>query len=128
MALGTAGTWVAVASGEAAGRLAERSPAVNALLEHHEEQAETVRLVFTALTVIFAAILYLPPLVRRPLRRAPAAALSLVFLGFYAVGALMLVNTAHAGGRLVHEQGVRALLPAVPDPGVAPSPEGDEPD
>ena len=32
----------------------------------------------------------------------------LAFLVLYGTGALFLVNTAHQGGRLVHELGVRA--------------------
>jgi hypothetical protein len=35
----------------------------------------------------------------------------LVFLGAYLVGLVYLVNTAHAGGRLVHEFGVHAMIP-----------------
>jgi uncharacterized membrane protein len=116
MVLGTASTYVAVATGEAAGQLADRTPAVSALLEHHEELAETVRLSFTVLTVVFAAILFVPTLLRRQLRRATAAALTVVFLGFYGAGALLLANTGHAGARLVHEQGVTALMPAAPLP------------
>ncbi len=114
MVLGTVAAWVAVGTGEAAGRLAERTPAVNAILEHHEELAESVRLVFTTLTVVFAAVLFLPGLLRRPLGRAATSSILVVFLAFYAVGALLLANTAHNGGRLVHEQGVHALMAPSP--------------
>ncbi len=114
MVLGTVASWVAVGTGEAAGRLAERTPTVNAILEQHEELAETVRLVFTALTAIFAAVLFVPTMLRRQLGRAASASLLVVYLAFYAVGALLLANTAHNGGRLVHEQGVHALMPATP--------------
>lgn len=114
MTLGTIAAWVAVGTGEAAGRMAERSPAINTILEQHEELAETVRLVFTALTAIFAAVLFLPATLRRPLGRAATTSLLVVFLGFYTIGALLLANTAHNGGRLVHEQGVHALMPATP--------------
>ena len=41
---------------------------------------------------------------------ACTSALSLVFLVFYAGGAVALVNTAHLGGQLVHRYGVRAML------------------
>ncbi len=116
MILGTAGTYVAVSTGEAAGKLAERSPEINAVLEHHEELAETTRLVFTGLTAVFAAMLVVPRLFGRELERGPAVLLSAVFLVFYAAGTVVLVNTAHNGGRLVHEFGVRALLPPSPPP------------
>ena len=114
MVLGTIAAWVAVGTGEAAGRLADRTPAVNAILEQHEELAETVRLVFTALTAVFAAVLFVPVALRRQLGRAASTSLLVVFLGFYAVGALLLANTAHNGGRLVHEQGVHALMAPTP--------------
>src|SRR5512140_602898 len=43
MALGTIAIFVAVPTGEAAGRLAERTPLVSKALERHEELAETSR-------------------------------------------------------------------------------------
>src|SRR5512138_3423077 len=58
MAIGTIATYFAVATGEAAGELAERTPGVAAVLENHEELADTTRVIFTALTVIFAVILF----------------------------------------------------------------------
>lgn len=36
--------------------------------------------------------------------------LNLAFLLFYSSGAVLLMNTAHQGGRLVHEFGVRAVM------------------
>ncbi len=65
MAIGTAGTFFAVSTGEAAGKLAERTPQINAVLEHHEHLAERTRAGFAALTVIFAVILLLPAVFRR---------------------------------------------------------------
>jgi hypothetical protein len=42
-------------------------------------------------------------------------ALPIAFLALYSAGLLLLVNTAHQGGRLVHELGVatQASSPAV---------------
>ncbi len=111
MVLGTAATYVAVATGEAAGEMAERTPGVAAVLEGHEGLAETTRIIFTALTVIFAVILFAPPLFKRDLGRKSLLALNLAFLLFYSAGAVMLINVAHQGGRLVHEFGVRAMMP-----------------
>ncbi len=34
---------------------------------------------------------------------------NVVFLIFYAVGAIVLANVGHEGGRLVHEYGVHAM-------------------
>jgi uncharacterized membrane protein len=107
---GTASVFVAVGTGEAAGRLAERSPEINVVLEHHEDLAERTRIAFSVLTVIFAAVLFVPRLFKRESSRIVTTALPLVFLVLYGVGALLLVNTAHNGGRLVHEFGVNAMV------------------
>jgi len=109
MLLGTGATWIAVPTGEAAAKLAERTPQINVALEHHEELAETTRLLFTSLSLIFAVIVLGPRLLRKDLDRLPATALLTAFLLLYAAGALVLANTAHAGGRLVHQYGVHTL-------------------
>ena len=116
MVLGTAGTFVAVATGEAAGKLADRTPEVNRVLEHHEQLAERTRLVFTVLTVVYAGLLAGPAALKRGLPRAPVAVLTVAFLAVYGAGVVVLANTAHNGGRLVHELGVRSLMPASPLP------------
>lgn len=113
MILGTIGTFAAVFTGEAAGELAIKTPDVAAAIEHHEEMAEQSRLFFSILTVVFAAIIVAPWVIPVLRKRAwiPVAA-TIVFLGAYMGASLVLVNTGHDGGRLVHEYGVRALLPA----------------
>jgi uncharacterized membrane protein len=108
MLLGTAGAFLAIATGEAAGEIAERTPTVSAVLQRHEDLAEMTRIVFSVLTLLFAAILLLPRLLKREPSVATARILPLAFLLFYTAGAVILVNTAHNGGRLVHELGVHA--------------------
>ncbi len=126
MAVGTSAVFVALETGEAAAKLAERTPEINAVLEHHEQLAETTRVVFSALTVIFAAILLLPRLLRRGSGWLVGRALPLIFLLLYGAGMLLLVNTAHNGGRLVHEFGVHALVePGAPLPVAADAAEHD---
>ena len=112
MLAGTLSTWAAVGSGHATGeRHADSAgPVVERVLESHEELGETTRNVFTALTLIFLAILFAPSALRRPLDRLPSLALHGAFLALYAGGLVFLVNTAHQGGRLVHELGVRASI------------------
>jgi uncharacterized membrane protein len=110
MLLGTVAAFVAVSTGSAAGELAERTAGVAATLERHEQLAETTRTVFALLTGMFA-VMYAAPLLRR--RQWPNGlytALTVVFLIFYAGGAMVLVNAAHVGGQLVHQYGVRAML------------------
>lgn len=110
MLIGTLSTFLAAATGEAAGKLAERSPQIDAVLERHEELADATRAVFSFLTVIFAAIIFAPKAFQKLSGRLVTTALPVVFLLFYGVGVLLLANTAHNGGRLVHEFGVRAMV------------------
>lgn len=114
MILGTVAAWVAVSTGEAAGELAARTPAVKATLEQHEELAETTRALFTAFTLVFAALLFLPRILRRQPGRRLETAVGVLFLLGYSAGAGVLAETAHQGGRLVHVHGVHALMPAEP--------------
>lgn len=111
MVLGTAAAYVAVETGEAAAELADRSPEINPVLHHHQQLAERTRLVFTGLTVVFAAIVLVPAFLKREFKRPLQLAIYALFLVLYAGGALLLANTAHNGGRLVHEFGVRAFVP-----------------
>ncbi len=114
MLLGTASTFIAIETGEAAGKLATRTPDVNRVLAHHEELAEQTRLSFSILTVVFAALVFLPGLLKRQ-TRVLTTVVPILFLIFYSGAALLLANTAHNGGRLVHEFGVQALV--APSPG-----------
>jgi uncharacterized membrane protein len=120
MILGTASVFVAVETGEAAGKLAERTPEINVVLEHHEELAERTRIAFSVLTIVFSAILLVPKLVRRASSRVVTTVLPLVFVVLYGVGTLLLVNTAHNGGRLVHELGVTAMVSPTNAPATGP--------
>jgi uncharacterized membrane protein len=117
MALGTSAVFMALETGEAAAKLTERTPEINTVLEHHEQLAETTRMAFSALTVIFAAIILLPGRLRRSPRWLAGRALLLLFLLAYGAGMLLVVNTAHNGGRLVHEFGVKAMV----EPGALPT-------
>lgn len=110
MVLGTTSIFLAVETGEAAGKLADRTPEINALLEHHEQLAERARLTFTTLTVGFAAILIAPLLRRRAPDRLATTVLPLAFLIVYGAGMVLLANTADHGGRLVHQLGVHAMI------------------
>jgi len=110
MLIGTIATFVAVSTGEAAGELAEQINNVEAVLEEHEELAETTRTVFTALTAIFGVILFAPMLFKKELSRAILIPLNLAFLLFYGSGVVLLMNTAHQGGILVHQLGVHAVM------------------
>jgi uncharacterized membrane protein len=119
MIAGTVGTYFAVASGEAAAQLAERNPQVEAVLERHEQLAEATRIGFSVLTVIFAAILVIPQVLKMTSTRIACTILPLAFLVVYGGGVLLLANTAHNGARLVHEFGVTAAVRSSPTPSAA---------
>ncbi len=110
MVLGTAGTFIAISTGEAAAELADRVGPVNGVLEQHEELAETTRIVFSSLTAVFAVILLVPLFFTKTPGAVLHRILPVIFLVFYGAGMLLLVSTAHQGGRLVHEMGVHALM------------------
>lgn len=123
MLIGTVATFIAVATGDAAGELAEHMNNVESVLEEHEELAETTRSVFTALTIVFGVILFAPMLFKKELSRVISIPLNLAFLVFYGSGVVLLMNTAHQGGRLVHELGVRAVMASTAGTGTNPGVE-----
>ncbi len=110
VALGTGSIFVAVETGEAASELVSSSPALGTVLRQHQDLAETTEILFTLLTMVLAALLYVPKLFRREVGPQVNVALLSVYLVFYTTGALFLLNTAHRGARLVHEFGVRAPI------------------
>lgn len=116
---GTASIFVAVETGEAAGKLAERSPGMEQILENHASLAERTQAVFTVLSVIFVALIAVPWYLKRADTRLTTTILPLAFLVLYGAGGLLLVNTAHNGGRLVHEFGVRAMVSPTPEASAA---------
>lgn len=125
MILGTASLYLAVGTGEAAGRLAERGPQVTAALERHEHLAEETRMAFTVLTILLAAIVLIPRLFRFHPRRISSVIALVVFVAVYCGPAVLLINTAHHGGLLVHSLGVTAIVDA---PAAAPGQATQPPD
>jgi len=103
MALGTAMTFVAVTTGEAAMRVVGSTPAFKVALEEHRALAGATRELFSVLTLGFAGLLFAPRLLGRELESRMNTALLAVYLVFYATGALFLVHTALQGGQLVRE-------------------------
>jgi uncharacterized membrane protein len=109
LAIGTSFIFIAAETGEAAGQLVDDTPAVHNVLERHEELAELATPVFATITIAFALVLAAQwwfvklqtPRVHVPVH----VAVLLVLVG----ATLLLANTAHQGGRLVHELGVRAM-------------------
>ena len=109
--LGTGSLFLAAATGEAASKLAARDGPVNAVLQSHEALAEESEFIFSALSAILLGIVALPRFLRREESRMTTTLMPLSFLVLYCVGILFVVNTAHAGARLVHEFGLHAIIP-----------------
>lgn len=110
MALGTVAAWLATGSGHAAATLIERLRGLSGAVTQHEQVAVLSRNLFTALTVIFAALM-VPAFARRPMPTAVAVSLRAVFLVLYLGCTVALGNAAWRGARLVHEYGVHAVVP-----------------
>ncbi|MFP5237719.1 MAG: DUF2231 domain-containing protein [Acidobacteriota bacterium] len=129
LVLGTASLFVAASTGKEAADLAERSPGMNAVLLVHQHLASRAEIVFTILSVLFIAIVTLTHIKSLPETRVITTIVPMAFLCFYMVGILYLVNTAHAGGRLVHGFGVHAIVStddgAEPSQATLPSPDSD---
>jgi uncharacterized membrane protein len=109
--LGTGSLFLAASSGEEAAELADRGGGVNAALAAHEDLAAKTEVVFSALSLILVALFLWPRLSGKGESRLTSTIVPFAYLALYTVGVLFLVNTAHAGGRLVHEFGVHAMLP-----------------
>jgi uncharacterized membrane protein len=110
-ALGTAGVLIAISTGEAARDLVEDGPdAMFDLIDKHEELAEMTRTVYLALTGGYAVAVIVLLLIKGISKPAVLVTVHAVFLLLSVGSCLLLANTAHTGGRLVHQYGVHAVL------------------
>ncbi len=109
--LGTGSLFFAASSGEEAAELADRGGGVSAVLAIHEDLAAKTKILFSTLSLILVGLFLWPKFSRRGETRLTSRIMPLAYLALYTVGVLFLINTAHAGGRLVHEFGVHAMLP-----------------
>lgn len=112
---GTASVFFAIESGEATAELADLSERAQAVLKSHQELASETRNVFAVLSVLSLLVFLLPHLLRQTETRLFATILPVSFLVLYSVGIIFLVNTGDAGGRLVHQYGVHALVSNAPE-------------
>ena len=110
--LGTISLFVAAESGEAAAALAERGGPVDAVLASHESLASEAQIIFLGLCAVLVGIVALPRILSCQETRLTSTFLPLAYIVLYSAGIFVVVNTAHVGGRLVHEFGVHAAMPA----------------
>jgi len=120
--LGATGTFVAIATGDAAQAVADGSDAMYDVLSEHEELAELTRNVYVVLTAVYALFVLLPAMMKELLIRRYLVPVNFVFLVALGAGSLLLANTAHLGGRLVHEFGVKAVLATAVESAETPAP------
>lgn len=111
LAAGTVSIFAAASSGKEAAELADRSEAVNAVLAQHEHLAAECEVVFTTFSLALGALIVWSWRRRRDLNRMISTVVPVLFLASYMGGLVFLVGAAHAGGRLVHEFGLHALMP-----------------
>ena len=126
LALGTAGAFVAVETGQAARTVAEwddPSEDVKAALDAHEKLSKPLPILFAILTGVYLLILIVP-LVIRPLGHpAIVFVLHLVFLAALLAADLLVVHAGYRGTWLVHEHGMRIQMEAPPEMTKAEEPE-----
>jgi len=83
---------------------------VKEAVQAHEDLGSAVRAASSALTVLLAALLFGPRMLKRELKRSHLlAGLTTVFVLSLVVG-LILLNAAHTGGLLVHTLGLHARI------------------
>ncbi len=107
---GTLATYLAAASGDAARDVAPQTAVVREAIARHEDLGGLARAVYSGLTALWAAILFGPGLLRRPLSPRAFAGLAAIFLVLCALAGGLVAVTAHTGGLLVHRLGVHAAL------------------
>jgi uncharacterized membrane protein len=110
--LGAGGAWLARETGEAAEGLWEDrvSAETHEMIEEHAELGETTQVVFLILGGVYAVLLFGPRLAKKDLGDKLTVALHGVYVVIFAGCLLLVANTAHSGGVLVHQQGIRAPL------------------
>jgi len=114
MLLGIASAYLSVSTGEAAARVADRTPQVTRLIEEHSHLASRVLYWYAGLTMVWLCLLLLLHRQGGRWKTWVRGGAVLLFLLGYLPGFLWMANMAHAGGRLVHENGVHAMLPPEP--------------
>lgn len=110
--VGTASAFIATSTGEAAqGIIPSTIPAAaDEVLEEHEKLAELTRNLFVVVTLAYAALAGVRWRFGEKMPRWAFPAAGAIVALPHAAGVLMLANTAHLGGRLVHEFGIRAPI------------------
>jgi uncharacterized membrane protein len=103
LVFGLGGLFLALASGDAVERFAKATPALLTGVREHELLAQKTTLIFGLLVLTFLVLWGLPLLRRRELPRNLERGLLMLWLLLSLGGVLVLAQTGHAGGHLVHD-------------------------
>src|SRR3989338_7575311 len=108
---GTASIYLAVSTGEVASELIERPKAdVVVTLEAHDHLAQKSRLNYSILTSIFLTYMLLYLYLEKKFKAQTHHIFLILFLVIYAINLVLLFNTAHQGGKLVHHHGITSKI------------------
>lgn len=110
MLAGTFALWVATGTGHAAGQLVERTPELERAIVRHEALGSAARGVFAGLTLLYALFLLVPLWLKRSAPDGLRTGIQVVFLVLYVACTGVLAQAANAGGHLVHQYGIRAMV------------------
>lgn len=110
MLIGTVAAYISVSSGKAAGQLVFQTPEISEALLRHQQLAEISRNIFTGLAVVYLVYFLMPFFRKRPYDEKFDLVFGILFLLIYFAGAAYISTTAHYGGVLVHQLGVKALM------------------
>jgi uncharacterized membrane protein len=115
LVFGTIALFAATSTGLAARDVVEEgSDEMFSVLKQHEQLGELLRIVFSIVTVLYGLFVLLPIVIRRWITPSYLVPVQLVFLLVFLGLGLLLANTAHLGGRLVHQYGVHAAMAEAP--------------
>lgn len=108
--IGTITLLLAFEAGEkAADALGKINPETLATLEQHDKGAESLKLNFIILTVCFTLYSFFHKSLKK-LKQHFWIIASCLFLAFYGYSLILVINTAHYGGKLVHQHGLKSSL------------------
>lgn len=123
IAMGTTAAFVAKQSGEAAVQIADIPDNASDVLEAHEHLADLTIITFGTMLGLYAAFVGVAVFAPKITSGKVRIAISALFFALYAGGSGLIANTAHAGGRLVHQYGIRntAAVEGTASPATLPS-------
>jgi hypothetical protein len=97
LVLGTGSLILTVETGEATAERVTKTPEIKTVLHEHEEMAEATEVIFGAMIVLFAGLLFGPKLFREEVTTSGFRTALSIFLLLYIAGTISLVKASHAG-------------------------------